>query len=122
MQSELTHIEDAIGQYFDGLYEGDAEKLSRVFHPSASLFIEKEGALTIIPVPEWLKRVAAREAPAAQQADRADGILMIDRSGPVNAVAKVTCMLAPNSYTDYLSLIKFDGRWQIVAKAYCVTG
>lgn len=122
MQSELTHIENTIGQYFDGLYEGDTEKLGRVFHPSASLFIEKDGALSILPVPEWLERVAAREAPAAVQAKRADGILMIDRTGPVNAVAKVTCMLAPNTYTDYLSLIKFDGRWQIVAKAYCVAG
>ncbi len=47
---------------------------------------------------------------------------MIDQVGPVNAIVKVTCMLPPTVFTDYLSLIQFEGRWQIVAKAYCQVG
>lgn len=119
MNSEIKNIEVAIGYYFDGLYEGDTEKLARVFSPKASLFIESEGALTALPVPEWFERVASRASPASRNAKRDDRILMIDRVGPVNAIAKISCMVDPVAYTDYLSLIKFEDRWQIVAKAYC---
>jgi len=119
MNSELQNIETAIQHYFDGLYEGDTEKLARVFSPKASLFIQREGQLTALPVPEWFERVAARESPASQRAKRDDRILMVDCIGPVNAMVKVSCMLPPAAYIDYLSLIKFDGRWQVVAKSYC---
>ncbi len=119
MTSELHDIEAAVGLYFDGLYEGDVAKLARVFNEKASLFIENDGALTALPVPQWLERVAGRPSPASTNAKRNDRILMIDVTGSVNALVKVTCMMDPVVYVDYLSLIKFDGRWQIVAKAYC---
>ncbi len=121
MISEIQQIEAAIQHYFDGLYEGDIEKLAKVFNSNASLFIETEGSLSVLPVPEWFERVASRASPASQRLPRNDEILLIDRTGPVNAIAKVTCMVAPKSYIDYLSLIKFEDRWQIVAKAYCQT-
>src|SRR5690606_28075187 len=111
----------AIQIYFDGLYEGDTDKLGQVFCDQASLFIENDGALTVLPVPQWFERVANRPSPASNKAPRDDRILMVDRVGPVNAIAKVSCMLPPATYIDYLSLIKFDDRWQIVAKAYCQT-
>ena len=117
--SEIRNIESAIQLYFDGLYEGDTDKLSAVFCDKASLFIEKDGELTALPVPQWLEKVANRPAPASQNAPRDDRILMVDTVGPVNAIAKVSCMLPPAVYNDYLSLIKFGDRWQIVAKAYC---
>jgi hypothetical protein len=117
--TEIQNIEAAIQTYFDGLYEGDAAKLAQVFNAAASLFIARDGALTVLPVPQWLERVAARPSPLSQNAARADKVLMIDRTGPVNALVKVSCMLPPVTYTDYLSLIHIDGRWQIVAKAYC---
>lgn len=116
---ELSAIETAVQTYFDGLYEGDTAKLSTVFHPSASLFIEENGKLLVTPVPEWLKRVAGRPSPVSQNLPRKDLILMIDRTGPVNALVKVRCQVAPKVYEDYLSLIKIDGRWQVVAKSYC---
>jgi hypothetical protein len=121
MNSEIQKIETAIAHYFDGLYDGDTEKLARVFNTKASLFIEDEGHLTTLPVPEWFERVASRPSPASRNAKRDDRILMIDRVGEMNAIVKISCMVDPTTYTDYLSLIKFEGRWQIVAKAYCKT-
>lgn len=119
MNSEIQNIEAALAHYFDGLYEGDTEKLALVFSKEASLFIEDNGELTTLPVPEWFERVASRASPASRNAKREDRILMIDRLGHVNAIAKISCMVDPIAYTDYLSLIKFENRWQIVAKAYC---
>lgn len=117
--STLTDIEAAVQFYFDGLYEGNAETLAQVFHPQANLYIDVDGALTVLPVPAWLERVAGRPSPASQQLQRKDEIVMVDLLGAVNALVKVNCMMAPKAYTDYLSLIKTGGRWQIVAKAYC---
>ncbi|MEN5084759.1 nuclear transport factor 2 family protein [Bosea sp. TWI1241] len=121
MDTELPAIEAAVQTYFDGLYEGDTEKLARVFHPRASLFIEEGGALLVTPVPDWLARVAGRPSPVSQDLARDDRILMIDRPGPVNALVKVQCQVAPKVYVDHLSLIKVEGRWQVVAKSYCQT-
>ena len=46
---------------------------------------------------------------------------MLDLVGPATAVVEVQCQIPPKAYTDHLSLIKVEGRWQIVAKAYCET-
>ena len=119
MNSEIRQIETAVQHYFDGLYEGDVEKLGLVFHSKASLFMAVDGALVALPVPDWFARVAARPSPRSLGAPRDDRILMIDRAGPVNAVVKISCLFAPKAYTDHLSFIKFGGRWQIVAKSYC---
>lgn len=121
MTSEIHQLEAAVQLYFDGLYEGDVEQLARVFHPKASLFIANDGALVALPVPDWLARVAARASPRSLNATRDDKILLIDFNGPVNALVKVSCLLAPNAYTDHLSFIHCDGRWQIVAKSYCIS-
>lgn len=121
MTSAIQALEAAVQLYFDGLYEGDVEQLARVFHPKASLFIANDGALVALPVPDWLARVAARASPRSQDARRDDRILLIDFNGPVNALVKVSCLLAPNAYTDHLSFIRCEGRWQIVAKSYCIS-
>ena len=65
--------------------------------------------------------MAGRASPRSLDAPRDDHILLIDRSGPVNALVKVSCLVAPHAYTDHLSFIRFDGRWQIVAKSYGIS-
>ena len=36
-------IEQTIQTYFDGLYEGDADKLASVFHPGSALTYDNAG-------------------------------------------------------------------------------
>ena len=38
MASDLHQIEQALQTYFDGMYEGDTDKLGSVFHDAAHLF------------------------------------------------------------------------------------
>ena len=45
-------------------------------------------------------------------------MLSIDKSGPEVALAKVQIAIGPRLYTDYLNLLRIDGRWQIVSKIY----
>ena len=41
-------IEQTIQTYFDGLYEGDADKLASVFHPSSNLTWDHDGKIGVL--------------------------------------------------------------------------
>jgi hypothetical protein len=115
---DRSAIEQTIQTYFDGLYEGDADKLASVFHDSSALTFEHEGALTVLPLAQWLKSVRERPAPRAKGLVRDDAILLIDQSGPTTAFVKVRCQIPPRYFTDYLSLLKIDGRWRVAQKVF----
>jgi hypothetical protein len=42
----------------------------------------------------------------------------IDFVGPVTALAKVQCSILPKHFTDLLTLIYADARWQIIGKVF----
>jgi Putative lumazine-binding len=111
-------IEQTIQTYFDGLYEGDADKLASVFHETSALTYEQDGKLVVLPLAQWLKAVRERPAPKAKGLARDDAILLIDQSGPTTAFVKVKCQMPPRYFTDYLSLLKVDGRWQVAQKVF----
>ena len=111
-------IEQTIQTYFDGLYEGDADKLASVFHETSALTYEQDGKLVVLPLAQWLKAVRERPAPKAKGLARDDVILLIDQSGPTTAFVKVKCQMPPRYFTDYLSLLKVDGRWQVAQKVF----
>jgi hypothetical protein len=113
-------VEQAIQTYFDGLYEGDADKLGRIFHESSSLTWEQDGKISILTRDEWLKVVRERPSPQSTKLARDDGILLLDHSSPTTAFVKVKCQIPPRHFTDYLSLIRVDGHWLIVQKVYAV--
>lgn len=117
---DRTGVEQTIQLYFDGLYEGDADKLAQVFHPGSALTWEQDGVLQVLSRDAWLKVVRERPSPKSQKLVRDDGILMLDHSSPTTAFVKVKCQIPPRHFTDYLNLIRVDGRWQIVQKVYAV--
>ncbi len=116
--NDETAIEALMQLYFDGLYEGDVEKLSGAFHPTAALAYERDGELVVLPQAEWFAVVRSRPSPRAQGLARDDGILSIDRASPTTAMVKVKCQIPPRYFTDYLSLLKVEGRWQVAQKVF----
>ena len=115
---ERQAIEQAVQTYFDGLYEGDADKLASVFHDTSALTFEQDGKVSVLPLAQWLKAVRERPAPRARGLARDDAILMVDQSGPTTALVKVRCQIPPRYFTDYLSLLKVDGRWVVAQKVF----
>jgi hypothetical protein len=63
-------------------------------------------------------RVGNRNVPAERGDLREDGIVSIDQSGPECAYAKVYIALGNQMFTDYLTLVNVDGRWQIITKTF----
>ncbi len=111
-------IEQTIQTYFDGLYEGDADKLASIFHETSALTYEQDGQLVVLPLAQWLKAVRERPAPKAKGLARDDAILLIDQSGPTTALVKVKCQMPPRFFTDYLNLLKVGGRWVVAQKVF----
>ena len=119
MQSEIAAIEKTLQTYFDGLYEGDTKKLGEAFHPASHLYsVGADGTAADLPRAEWFRMVESRPSASSKGDERRDRIVSIDFSGPATAFAKVECQLPPRYFTDYLTLLKLDGRWQVIAKAF----
>jgi len=111
---EEEAIRETIQLYFRGDIERDVEALKKAFHPTATLLTrDKTGRLRVLTQPEWyqsVRQTPGRERPTAK-------ILHIDRAGNV-ASAKTQLVFSNGSFTDFLSLVKIEGRWTIVNKIY----
>lgn len=104
--------------YFDGLYYGDTDRLAAVFHPGAVYVTATEGSVLRLTMDEYFPVVRHREPPAARSEPRRDTIVSIEFAGPVTALATVKCAIGARQFTDFLTLVQSDGRWQIVAKVF----
>ncbi|MET0605102.1 MAG: nuclear transport factor 2 family protein [Beijerinckiaceae bacterium] len=118
MSDDIKAIEAATKTYFDGLYEGDAAKLEQVFHPTSALTNTIDGAIKITPRDQWCAMVRSRPSPQKSGLERHDEIVSIDFTGPDMALVKVKCQMPPRYFTDLLSFLKIDGRWQVVQKVF----
>lgn len=114
----FDEVRDLIGRYLDGLYRSDSELLATVFHPAAVYATATGGTLTRLSMAEYLPIVAARESPESRGEARTDAIESIEFAGPVTALARVRCSIGPKQFTDLLSLVRVDARWQIIAKVF----
>ena len=112
-------IENVVQSYLDGLHEGDATKIAGAFHPTSALTsISETGELAITPRDVWLDNVRNRQSPKQRGLSRHDEVLSIDLVGPTMAYVKLKCAIPPRFFTDQLSLLKIDGRWQVAQKVF----
>jgi hypothetical protein len=118
MSADRSTVEAVVQHYFDALYDGDADTLAAIFHPSADLRWLEQGELQVLTVPDWLARVRTRGSARAEGKPREDFIVTTDRSDDSTAFIKVRCQLPPRYFTDYLVAMKLKDGWQIVSKSY----
>ncbi|MDB5592633.1 nuclear transport factor 2 family protein [Enterovirga sp.] len=118
MQTDRPEIEAAVQLYLDALHEGDADKLATVFHETCALTWEQDGKIGRWTRDQWLDVVRKRPSPKREGLPRHDEVLQIDQSSPGSAFVKLRCAIPPRFFTDYLSLLKIDGRWQIAQKVF----
>ena len=118
MAHDRSTVESVVQLYFDGLYEGSADKIGEAFHPSADLRWHEKGELKVVKVPDWLDMISKRPSAKAQGKAREDVIVSIDRSDDTTAFVKVRCQLPPRYFTDYLVAMKLADGWKIVSKSY----
>jgi hypothetical protein len=118
MDTPRDAIVEVLNRYFDGLHHSDTRILRRVFHPSALYACASDGTLLTLRMDEYFPVVDKRPSPASKGEPRSDRILAIEFAGPVTAFARVECAIAPKHFTDLLTLVWVDERWQIIAKVF----
>lgn len=118
MSEDLLKVETLAQTYFDGFYEGDADKLASIFHSEAVLTQVVDESPKTTHRDTWLTALRNRPSPASNGAKRHDRILSIDLCGPTLALLKVTCAVPPRHFTDLLSCIKVENRWLIAQKVF----
>ncbi|MCA0272653.1 MAG: nuclear transport factor 2 family protein [Proteobacteria bacterium] len=116
--AEFEAVAGVIADYFDGLHHSDTGRLRSVFHPKAQYVSATDGTLLYRTVEEYLPVVDARPSPASRGEARADRILSIEFAGPFTARATLNCAIGDKFFTDWLTFIKVDDRWQVISKVF----
>ncbi len=112
-QQTRQHLENMLTDYFDGLHEGDVEKLRRLFHDDVVLKTPGQRR----PREDWLNNVATRPVPAKEAIPYRFKVLNIEVINDM-AMAKVECPLFEHAYIDFLIFLKENDQWRIVSKVY----
>lgn len=120
----MTAFEDVsavLGDYFDALYFCDLETLGRVFHPLAIYATADETPFLHRTMAEYFPVVAARQSPASRGEPRRDHIDQIQFAGLNTAFARVRCSIGAKDFVDFLTLVRVDDQWRIIAKVFQIT-
>jgi hypothetical protein len=118
MTEAFQDISAVLTDYFDALHFCDIEMLQRVFHPKAIYATADESPLLYRTMEEYVPVVAARQSPASRGEPRRDNIDAIDFAGENTAIARVRCSIGTRDFVDFLTLVRTEDQWRIIAKVF----
>ena len=110
-------IRQTVQYYFDGGKNRDSLTLRKAFHPEARMLFVRDGKLTVVPVGEYITRVGSDRLEPGEVDSTERKVVSVDVVGDA-AVAKLKLKRPDALLTDYMSLLKVDGRWLIVNKIF----
>ena len=116
--SKFNAVASVLGEYFDGLHHADPKRLASAFHPQAIYATADEIPLLYRTMDEYFAVVAKRESPASRNESRRDVIDGIEFAGENTAFARVRCSIGTSDFADFLTLVRTDGTWRIIAKVF----
>jgi hypothetical protein len=70
---------------------------------------------------DYFPVVAKRVSPASRNEPRRDVIDSIEFAGENTAFARVRCSIGTKDFIDFLTLVRTDGAWRIIAKVFQIT-
>ena len=110
-------IRQTVQYYFDGGKNRDSLTLRKAFHPEARMLFARDGKLVVVPIGEYITRVGSERLKPGEVDSTERKVVSVDVVGDA-AVAELE-LKRPNALlTDYMSLLKVDGRWLIVNKIF----
>lgn len=118
MDTKYVAVINTLSIYFDGLYYSDTSMLTGAFHPQAHYVCATDGTILHLNMNEYFPVVDKRPSPASLGEKRNDRIVSIEFAGPVTAYARVECSIGAKFFTDFLTLIFVEKKWQIISKVF----
>ena len=110
-------IRQTVQYYFDGGKNRDSLTLRKAFHPEARMLFARDGKLVLVPIGEYITRVGSERLKPGEVDSTERKVVSVDVVGDA-AVAKLELKRPSALLTDYMSLLKVDGRWLIVNKIF----
>jgi hypothetical protein len=114
-KAEETMVRAALKHYLDGHATGDGAHHSMVFNEIANLYWIRDGEFNQRTSEAYIS--GASGSPADNESERVRYIDWVDVTGTA-AVGKIILDYPGRYFVDYMSLLKIDGRWQIVNKIF----
>ncbi|EJC82137.1 MULTISPECIES: nuclear transport factor 2 family protein [Rhizobium] len=114
--SDRQAVEQTVHLYVEGMAFANEAALKKAFHPKSSIIGYYQNAVEWLTRDEFIAAILAEE-PAPPGTQPFMDIQSVDVEGDAASV-KVTDDFAGMRFTDYLSLLKIEGRWTIVSKLY----
>ena len=108
-------VRAALQHYLNGHATGNPEEFRQAFHPDARMTFVRDGKLVITPISEYIARATGK--PAADEAQRKRRIVSIEITGTA-AVGRIELDYPSAFLVDYMTLLKDNGRWVIIAKSF----
>jgi hypothetical protein len=113
--SEDAAVRAALQHYLDGHATGQGEHFRQAMHQGGTMYWVKDGTLSTRSFPDYIGGAPGK--PAEDEAQRRRRIELVDIAGDA-AMGKIILDYPGVTLTDYMTLLKVDGKWQIVAKAF----
>ncbi len=111
-----------LDNYFELMHTQNMDLFDKVFHPDASLFGTPDDKYNVRTAAVYKEQMMNRESPASKGEARRDDILFVDQLFDSNAIARVQLEMFGGVMQDYLSLLKVDGQWYVIAKTWARVG
>ena len=116
-RAEMEAVKVPLENYLMGHKTGKPEYMKKAFHNVGQLMFIRDGKYTTVEFKDYIGRMNGKAAP--DEAKRKRYIESIDISGNV-ARGKIILDYPGARFTDYMTLLKIDGEWKIVNKAFYV--
>jgi len=113
---DIAAIRSVVRLYLEGMIYGEPEKLRQAMHPLCMQAGHDKARYEFFPRDEFIALVGQEKPQPAGSYYPAE-FQMIDVTGDM-AMVKLSDDCFGYSWTDYLTLIKHEGAWQIVMKAF----
>ncbi len=104
--------------YYEGLWNCDIPLLQSLFSPRARYATPRDGSVLELDMDEYLPELAQRTPPAQSGTPYGYAVDSVDFAGPDTALARLSSSMFGYDYTDFLSLVRANGRWRIEAKVF----
>jgi len=104
--------------YFDGLYHSDSALLCTVFHPNLQYVNTVPDDYRVLTWAEYKAVLDQRAAPASKGERRNERIISIETGDRNLAFVRVEMTMMGRLYTDFLTLILYQGQWLIISKVF----
>ena len=116
--SEEQAVRKVIQQYIDGTYHGDVKSLKDCFHPKAVMNGYLQERLHIGGPEPFFKNVEDSPSMAKTGAPYKGEITFLDVIGNIASVTLKETGYRNMHFTDYFHLLREQGKWKIISKAY----